>query len=306
MTIKTLTAVIAVSLALVFLLLVYILLQIQMDGNISQRQSFFLQLAINIVGATFFVILLVGSYIRRTIVTPVAQLVKHAEQVAAGNYAARSDIQARNELAALAAGFNEMSSAIERDIAMRKRTEASLLQATHELEALAHIDGLTNIPNRRYFDEKLENEWRRAQRARQPLAVLMVDIDFFKGYNDHYGHGAGDECLKKVAATLAQALVRPADLIARYGGEEFIALLPDTDAEGAYLAAERLRSQVEALALPHAHSQANPHVTVSIGCACTLPSPHGLPLALLEAADRMLYQAKTQGRNRVCPMPSAS
>lgn len=301
MKIKTLTAFIAVSLALIFLLLVYILLQIQIDGNISQRQSFFLQIAIDIVGATFFVILLIGSYIRRTIVTPVAQLVRHAEQVAAGNYAARSDIQARNELAALAAGFNEMSAAIERDITLRKRTEASLLQATRELEALAHVDGLTNIPNRRYFDEKLENEWRRAQRAQQPLAVLMVDIDFFKGYNDHYGHGAGDECLKKVAATLAQALVRPADLIARYGGEEFIALLPDTDAKGAHLAAERLRSQVEALALPHAHSQAAPHVTVSIGCACALPASHGLPLALLEAADRMLYQAKTQGRNRVCP-----
>lgn len=301
MKIKTLTALIAVSLALIFLLLVYILLQIQMDGNISHRQSFFLQMAIDIVGATFFVILLIGSYIRRTIVVPVEQLVKHAEQVAAGNYAARSDIRARNELAALASGFNEMSDAIERDITLRRSTEASLLQATRELEALAHIDGLTGIPNRRYYDDKLENEWRRAQRDRKPLAVLMMDIDFFKGYNDHYGHGAGDECLKTVAATLAQALVRPADLIARYGGEEFIALLPDTDAAGAHLAAERLRSQVEAQALPHAKSQAAPHVTVSIGCAVALPSPQGLPKALLEAADRMLYQAKTQGRNRVCP-----
>jgi len=304
MKIKTLTALIAVSLAFVFLLLAFILLQIQMDGNLSQHQSFFLQWAIHVVGATFLVILLIGSTIRRTIVTPVAQLVKHAEQVSAGNYAARSDIQSHNEFAALAAGFNEMSAAIERDIAERECTEAALRQATRELEELAHLDGLTNIPNRRYFDGKLENEWRRAQRARKPLAVLMVDIDFFKGYNDCYGHGAGDECLKKVAAALVQTLVRPADLIARYGGEEFIAILPDigvnADTEGARLAAERLRGRIEALALPHACSLVGPHVTVSIGCACVLPSPDSSPSTLLEAADRMLYQAKTQGRNRVC------
>lgn len=300
MKIKTLTALIAVSLTLVFLLLVYILAQIQLDGNISQHQSLLLQWAIHVVGATFFIILLIGSYIRRTIVTPVAQLVRHAEQVAEGNYAARSDILAHNELAALAVGFNEMSAAIERDITERERTEAALLRATCELEALAHVDGLTNIPNRRYFDERLENEWRRAHRAQKPLAVLMVDIDYFKGYNDCYGHGAGDECLKKVAATLAQALVRPADLIARYGGEEFVAILPDTDAEGARQTAERLRSHVEALALPHERSQAAPHVTASIGCACSTASPESSPQALLEAADRMLYQAKTQGRNRVC------
>lgn len=304
MKIKTLTAIIAVSLVFVFLLLVFILLQIQLDGDLSQRQSFFLQWAIHVVGATFLVILLIGSTIRRTIVAPVAQLVKHAEQVSAGNYSVRSEIQSHNELAALATGFNEMSAAIERDIAERERTEAALLQATRELEELAHLDGLTNIPNRRYFDAKLENEWRRAQRARKPLAVLMVDIDFFKGYNDYYGHGAGDECLKKVAAALVQTLVRPADLIARYGGEEFIAILPDigihADTGGARLVAERLRSRIEALALPHARSLVGPHVTVSIGCACVLPSLDDSPSILLEAADQMLYRAKTQGRNRVC------
>lgn len=300
MKIKTLTALIAVSLALIFLLLVVILLQIQMDGSLSLRQEFFLQLAIDVVGATFFVILLIGSTIRRTIVTPVAQLGRHAEQVAAGNYAVRSEIHVHNELAALATGFNEMSAAIERDIAERQRTKEALLRATRELEALAHVDGLTNIPNRRFFDEKLENEWRRAQRARKPLAVLMVDIDFFKGYNDFYGHGAGDECLKKVAGMLAQALVRPADLVARYGGEEFIAILPDTDADGARLTAERLRTQIESLVLPHARSQAAPHITVSIGSTSSLASPEGSPQALLDAADRMLYQAKAQGRNRVC------
>ena len=300
MKIKNLTAIIAVSLTLAFLLLAYVLLQIRLDGQLNPHQSYYLQWAINIVGAAFFVVLLIGSYIRRTIVAPVAQLVKHAEQVAAGNYAARSDIQADNELAALAAGFNEMSAAIESDIAARQRVEADLLEAKNALEALAHRDGLTNLPNRRHFDDKMEKEWRRTQRAQQPLAVLMMDIDFFKGYNDHYGHGGGDECLKQVAAALAHALVRPGDLVARYGGEEFVAILPATELAGALLTAERLRSRIEELALPHERSQAAGHITLSIGCASMVPSPECAPAQLLAAADRMLYQAKTQGRNRVC------
>jgi diguanylate cyclase (GGDEF)-like protein len=300
MKIKTLTTVIAIALALIFLLLAYVLLQIHVDGQLNQRQTFFLQMAIDIVGGAFFSILLISSYIRLTILTPVAQLVRHAEQVAAGNYATRTGIQTHNELAALAAGFNDMSTAIESDIARREQTEADLLEAKNALEALAHLDGLTNLPNRRHFDDKMETEWRRALRARQPLAALMMDIDYFKGYNDHYGHGAGDECLKQVAAALAREPVRPGDLVARYGGEEFVAIFPATDLEGAQLAAERLRSRVESLALPHERSQAGQHVTVSIGCASILPSPENSPDFLLKAADHMLYQAKAQGRNRVC------
>jgi diguanylate cyclase (GGDEF)-like protein len=300
MKIKTLTSVIAVSLTLAFLLLSYVLTQIQLEGQLSPRQSNFLQWALNLVGATFFAFLLVGSYLRRTVVTPVSRLVEHAEQVAAGNYAARTEIQTHNELDALAAGFNEMSAAIECDIAARERAEAELRDARDKLEALAHLDGLTNLPNRRQFNDRLDKEWRRMQREQQELAVLMIDIDYFKGYNDHYGHGGGDECLKRVASALAEALVRPGDLVARYGGEEFVAILPATDLEGARQVAEHLRCAVEALALPHERSQAAGHVTVSIGCACTLPAPDGLPATLLESADRMLYQAKTQGRNQIC------
>ncbi len=300
MKIKTLTAAIAVSLALTFLLLSYILLQIQQEGQLSPGQSNYLHWAINLVGATFFAILLIGSYLRRAIVTPVSHLVEHAEQVAAGNYAARIQIHTHNELDALATGFNEMSAAIEHDIAARMKAEAELLKAKNQLEALAHLDGLTNLPNRRQFDDRLNKEWRRMQREQQELAVLMMDIDYFKGYNDHYGHGAGDECLKQVAAALAGALVRPGDLVARYGGEEFTAILPATDREGARLTAERLRGAVEALGLPHERSQAAGHVTVSIGCACGVPAPDGSPAMLLAAADRMLYRAKEQGRNQVC------
>lgn len=300
--IRTLTAVISVTLALGFLLLAYLLLQIRLVGQLNPQQAWYLQWALHGVGATFFIVLLTVSYIRRTVIAPVTRLMRHAEQVAAGNYAARTEVETPNELAVLAAGFNDMSAAIESDIAQRRQVEADLLEAKNRLEALAHQDGLTGLPNRRRFDDGLDKEWRRARREQQALAALMMDIDYFKGYNDHYGHGAGDECLKRVAAALAGALVRPGDLVARYGGEEFVALLPDTDLEGARLVAGHLRSAVEALALPHEKSQAASCVTVSIGCASLMPAPDDTPAQLLEAADRMLYQAKSGGRNRVAPV----
>lgn len=303
MKIKSLTALLAATLAALFLVLAYILLEIRILGQLSAEQDFYLQLAINFVGATFFGVLLIGSYIRQTIVAPVEALVKHTEQIAAGNYTARTTIHTRNELSALADGFNDMSAAIERDIQAREQAEQQLLAAKNQLEALAHVDGLTNIPNRRFFDEQLNNEWRRAQRAQLPLAILMIDIDFFKPYNDNNGHSAGDECLKQVASALAKALVRPADLIARYGGEEFVAMLPETGVEGLRQTAERLCSAVANLALPHPHSLAAPHVTISLGGASTLPTADTKPAALLATADAMLYQAKKLGRNQVCIEP---
>jgi GGDEF domain-containing protein len=186
-------------------------------------------MALHGVGATFYRSP-DGQLIRRTVIALVTCPVRHADQAAAGNYAARAEIETANELAVLAAGFNDMSAAIESDTpsAGWKRPARQ-----DRLEALAHQDGLTGLPNRRRFDDGLDKEWRRARREQQALAALMMDIDYFKGYNDHYGHGAGDECLKRVAAALAGALVRPGDLVARYGGEEFVALLPDTDLEGA-------------------------------------------------------------------------
>ncbi len=300
MKIKSLTALLAAALAILFLVLAYVLLQVRQSGVLNTNQDFYLQLAIDFVGATFFSVLLVGSYIRQTIVAPVDALVKHTEQIATGNYTARTAISTHNELAALADGFNDMSAAIERDIQAREQAEKELLAAKNKLEALAHVDGLTNIPNRRFFDESLVNEWKRARRAQLPLAILMIDIDFFKQYNDHNGHGAGDECLKQVAAALTGALLRPADMIARYGGEEFVALLPETGEEGLSQTAERLRSAIVNLALPHPHSQVAEHVTISLGGAIMVPPLEGEPGTLLAAADAMLYNAKKQGRNRVC------
>lgn len=184
-------------------------------------------------------------------------------------------------------------------IRARVRNHLNLKLKTDLLESLALLDGLTNIPNRRHFNEAAETEWRRAQRAQTPLGLIMADIDFFKDYNDHHGHGAGDDCLRRVAATLAdEGIFRPGDLVARYGGEEFIALLPDTDAAGTALLANRFRDAIEALHLSHGHSSVSPWVTVSVGFASEVPQGENSLLALIETADRHLYQAKAAGRNR--------
>jgi len=178
--------------------------------------------------------------------------------------------------------------------------EAALLEeANATLQRLSTLDGLTGIPNRRSFEERIEEEWRRAQRDSAMLAVLMVDIDHFKAYNDHYGHLQGDDCLIDIAQAIAATVNRPADSVARYGGEEFVAVLPDTDARGAALVAERLRQRIENLRITHQVSPAASVVTVSIGFAAVTPTAHLQAPDLIGAADRALYEAKREGRNRV-------
>ncbi|CAK0773359.1 two-component system, chemotaxis family, response regulator WspR [Gammaproteobacteria bacterium] len=168
------------------------------------------------------------------------------------------------------------------------------------LEAMANIDGLTSISNRRCFEGTLEQELRRVSRTGEMLSLLMIDIDFFKSYNDHYGHGAGDECLRQVALVLSRTLSRAGDSLFRYGGEEFVAILPKTDHVGALAIAERFQQQIGSLNVPTIHSPVADRVTISIGCATAIPEREGGRALLLSAADRMLYQAKEQGRNRVC------
>jgi diguanylate cyclase (GGDEF)-like protein len=164
----------------------------------------------------------------------------------------------------------------------------------------ARIDGLTQIANRRGFDECLAQEWAAHVQLQQPLSLLVCDVDFFKHYNDHYGHQAGDECLKAVALAMGSCL-RAQELVARYGGEEFAIILPRTDREAATKVAERVRSAVFAAHRPHANSSVCDRVTVSIGVACQIPPiPAGLDVRpLIEEADRFLYLAKRRGRNRV-------
>ena len=182
----------------------------------------------------------------------------------------------------------------------RVRNHVNLKIKADLLEARTFLDALTNIPNRRRFDEALEAEWKRARRSGSPLSIVMIDLDHFKAYNDGYGHGTGDICLGTVASALAaEAATRAEDLIARYDGEEFIALLPGTDAKGAGVLAERLRGRIESLRLPHEHSAASRWITVSCGYASATPGPRGSAAELLKEADHMLCQAKATGRNRV-------
>ncbi len=179
----------------------------------------------------------------------------------------------------------------------RDNTEANCYRSL--LEKLSSTDGLTGIANRRRFDESLEREWRRAARTRSPISLILGDIDFFKLYNDHYGHLAGDDCLRQLALILAGSTRRPTDLVARYGGEEFVCLLPETSAKGALRVAEHLRQGVAELGLPHAHSTVAPHVTVSIGVATLVPKPGQPSSDLIRRADELMYEAKRNGRNQI-------
>ncbi|GGO68272.1 diguanylate cyclase domain-containing protein [Bowmanella pacifica] len=181
----------------------------------------------------------------------------------------------------------------------RVRNQMQLKKKTDLLEKLVSLDGLTEIPNRRYFEQQYEVEWRRAQRAGSNLSICMIDIDFFKQFNDNYGHGAGDICLQRVAHILLDNAKRSGDLVARYGGEEFVVLLPDTELEEAKVVTERLRASVEALAISHHFSACAKVVTISAGFATCRPGFGQDKGLLLEEADRYLYEAKQQGRNRV-------
>jgi diguanylate cyclase (GGDEF)-like protein len=174
-----------------------------------------------------------------------------------------------------------------------------LREANHRLERLSQLDALTGIANRRAFDDALAHEWRRCGRAGSPLALVMIDIDCFKAYNDHYGHQKGDRCLRAIARALHEEVKRAGDFVARYGGEEFALLLPGLDAERAAAFAEAARARIEALARPHPTSPVAPVVTISAGVASRVPRKNASPRALLEAADRALYAAKGGGRNRV-------
>ncbi|HEX6746341.1 MAG TPA: diguanylate cyclase [Longimicrobium sp.] len=174
-----------------------------------------------------------------------------------------------------------------------------LLEANRRLERLSQLDSLTEIANRRVFDEALATEWRRCGRGETPLSLVMVDVDCFKDYNDRFGHRRGDESLRLVAHALRDAANRAGDLVARYGGEEFGLLLPGMDAEHAYAFAETLRARVEALGIPHPTSCVAPVVTISAGAASLVPRKELSRGALVEAADRALYRAKRRGRNRV-------
>lgn len=185
----------------------------------------------------------------------------------------------------------------------RVRVHLTLKQQADYLRQMVFLDGLTGVANRRFFDERIDEEWRRNLRNGSPLSLLMIDIDFFKRYNDTYGHQAGDDCLKRVAVAIRRQMSRPHDLVARYGGEEFACILPETALEGARQVALHAVQAVHELAIPHRSSDATDIVSISVGLATMVPSQQATWADLISLADMQLYQAKKLGRNRVEAAP---
>ncbi|WP_116472945.1 diguanylate cyclase domain-containing protein [Zobellella maritima] len=185
-------------------------------------------------------------------------------------------------------------------VSARVRTHLALKLQSDLLRSIAMIDGLTKVANRRKFDEELDLNWRYCLRERRPLSLVLLDLDYFKQFNDRYGHQEGDHCLISVAEVLSDSVRRPRDLVARYGGEEFVGILPDTDCRGATSRAEVIRAAVKALKIEHLGSAVGKVVTISAGVATQIPDFGSTHQALLAAVDQQLYRAKHDGRDRVC------
>ncbi|MDJ0517846.1 MAG: diguanylate cyclase [Trichodesmium sp. MO_231.B1] len=203
------------------------------------------------------------------------------------------DITERKQAEKILSDYNQT---LQQQVAQRT---AQLEQANQELLRIANLDGLTQIPNRRSFDQYLAVEWRRHLREQLFLSLIMIDIDYFKRYNDHYGHQGGDDCLIRVAQAISQVPQRPTDLVARYGGEEFAVILSNTNIEGAFTIAEFIRQAIASLFIPHAQSEVSQFVTLSLGVASIIPNFEDTAEDLIGLADEALYEAKRQGRDRV-------
>ena len=189
---------------------------------------------------------------------------------------------------------------LQQEVLKRKALQEQLEQVNKELERISFIDELTGIPNRRSFNNTLEREWSRCLREGAPLSLIFIDVDYFKNFNDFFGHPMGDDCLRDVAKTLAGTLKRASDFIGRHGGEEFAIILPNTDYGGSIMIAEQMRVAIESLGIGHPQSHVSGNITISIGLASIEPSKEHDIYELIRAADQELYHAKEQGRNRVC------
>ncbi|NEQ40921.1 MAG: diguanylate cyclase [Okeania sp. SIO3I5] len=186
----------------------------------------------------------------------------------------------------------------KQNLALQK-AEAALIVANQQLQKVARLDGLTGIANRRYFDEYLEKEWRRLTRTKLPLSLILCDVDYFKYYNDYYGHLAGDDCLQKIAQTIKKTVKRSADLVARYGGEEFAIILPNTSGKNAEKVVELIRTAIHKLQINHSTSRVSKYVTMSMGIASVTPTKTESSQSLIAKADEALYNAKEKGRDRI-------
>ena len=255
-------------------------------------------------GVCLTVAILLAYLISRSIATPMEHLIGSMKQAEMGNYAITLTPEGNDELTVLAQQFNLMAHKISDE---HNLLEDRVLQRTQDLEqanqllaALSLTDSMTGIANRRSFDSMLSAELSRAARTRKSIALMMFDVDYFKSYNDFYGHPEGDICLRRVAGLLQSHARRASDLVARYGGEEFVMLVVDIDADNAMVMAENIRASLEALALPHPKSLISTGcVTTSIGVAVLVPDELQTPELVVRLADKAMYRAKEQGRNRV-------
>ena len=202
------------------------------------------------------------------------------------------------QIGRLKAELQAKNARLEQELLVRQAMEKKLLEMNERLSKLAALDSLTQIANRRTFEKFFASEWLRGKRDKQPLSLVMCDIDYFKLYNDSLGHQSGDICLKKVAQAILNTVMRPADLVARYGGEEFAVILPQTPAQNALQVAQTIRQKVTKLAIPHPESKVSDYVSLSLGVSCVIPQPKYTTKQLLVTADKALYQAKKQGRDR--------
>ncbi|MEW6647585.1 MAG: diguanylate cyclase [Pseudomonadota bacterium] len=263
----------------------YVVVSVPAEEVLAPVRAFLLGNLVQFAVAAMLIFALLWFGLGYWVLRPLRRLLAAMEGVRGGNLALRLGVQGGTvEMVKLAQSFDGMVSELQ--------------QADARLRRQSDIDGLLGIANRRAFDETLAQEWGRAQRELAPLSLLMIDVDYFKNYNDSYGHQAGDRCLQQIAAAIAATLKRPADVVARYGGEEFAVVLPRTDAAGADGVARAIQNEVARLAIPHAASRASDQVTVSIGIATLAPAPGNSPEILIHGADSALYRAKHEGRNR--------
>jgi diguanylate cyclase (GGDEF)-like protein len=301
-------------------LIVIVVPEADVMGRIHANTQMTIWLCLVAVGA----VILLNMLLSRRLIRPIRSLNQVSQRIAQGDFSHRVKAPRIQELSMLANSFNQMSQELQQsqqqleeysksleqnvsdrtqelqqEVERRATAEAALQSANDELKRLAYLDGLTQIANRRWFDERLQQEWYRMKRERRPLALIFCDVDYFKQYNDTYGHQMGDECLCAVARAVATAVQRSADLAARYGGEEFAVLLPETNLVGATIMAQAIQAHIQQLQLPHKQSQVSQHVTLSFGIASLIPNSSTTPEEFLSQVDQALYQAKMEGRDRI-------
>ncbi|MEM7773087.1 MAG: diguanylate cyclase [Cyanobacteria bacterium P01_E01_bin.6] len=248
----------------------------------------------------FMITILMGSLISAWLTKPILTLNKTAQELADGHWDEAVELNRVDEIGELSRAFAHMAHQLKDAFStMERRVEErtnELVLANQELQRLSQMDGLTQVANRRHFDTCIELEWKRLSREQKSLALLICDVDFFKQYNDTYGHQAGDRCLQQVAGALTQCVRRPADVVARYGGEEFAIILPDTDIEGATVLAKQIQERLSRLHIPHI-SSSRAYVTISIGINGLIPNSKDNLQAFILATDQALYIAKSEGRD---------